>query len=220
MRTSDAGLKKIADFEGCVLHAYKPVAAEPFYTIGYGHYGADVSPNMTITQEQALEIFRHDITRFETYVKNTGLNLTQNQFDALVSFAYNCGGGSLQKLVANRTYQQIADALLLWNKDCTGKILPGLVKRRQWEHDLFMSDVTPTNGCPYPTPTKNLHKNSRGNDVRWLQYMLTKCGYHLVCDGIFGDKTDEIVRAFQADNPPLVIDGIVGPATRAKLEEK
>ena len=72
-------------------------------------------------------------------------------------------------------------------------------------------------GNPYPTPTKNIKKGSRGNDVRWLQYALTQKGYRLVCDGIFGAKTDEAVRAFQADND-LVIDGIVGVLTRGKLE--
>jgi len=78
-------------------------------------------------------------------------------------------------------------------------------------------EVKPT-GNPYPTPTKNIKKGSRGNDVRWLQYELNKRGYHLVCDGIFGQKSDEMTRAFQADNG-LVPDGIVGPLTRAKLVE-
>ena len=76
-------------------------------------------------------------------------------------------------------------------------------------------EMKPT-GNPYPEPTKNLKKGSKGNDVRWLQYALTQRGYSLVCDGIFGTKTDETVRAFQADHG-LVVDGIVGPATRAKL---
>lgn len=79
-------------------------------------------------------------------------------------------------------------------------------------------EAKPT-GNPYAIPTKNIKKGSRGNDVRWLQYALNKRGYHLVCDGIFGTKTDEAVRAFQADNG-LVPDGIVGPLTRARLVEE
>ena len=71
-------------------------------------------------------------------------------------------------------------------------------------------------GNPYGVPTKNLKKGSKGNDVRWLQYELNSRGYHLVCDGIFGAKTDEMTRAFQADMG-LVPDGIVGPLTRSKL---
>lgn len=73
-------------------------------------------------------------------------------------------------------------------------------------------------GNPYPIPTKNIKKGSRGNDVRWLQYELNKRGYHLVCDGIFGSKTDEMIRAFQADNN-LQPDGICGVLTRGKLVE-
>ena len=216
MKTSEATLRKIEEFEGCVLHAYKPVAAEPFYTIGYGHYGADVSANMTITKEQAHELFKHDIGRFEGYVNNTGLALSQNKFDALVSFTYNCGAGNLQKLIKNRNMQQIADAMLLYVKDASGNTLQGLVRRRRWERDLFMRDGV--DGCPYSVPTYNLLKGDSGNGVRWVQYMLVNHGHHIDIDGIFGPKTDEAVRAFQADNPPLAVDGIVGPATRAKLE--
>jgi len=216
MRTTDQTLRKIEEFEGCVLHAYKPVAAEQYYTIGYGHHGPDVTPNMTITKEQAHEFFKVDIGRFEGYVTGTGLALSQNQFDALVSFAYNCGPGNLQRLIKNRNLQQIADAMLLYVKDAAGNTLPGLVRRRRWEHDLFLSDSVA--GCPYAMPTYNLRKGNSGNGVRWIQYMLVNHGYHVDIDGIFGPKTDEAVRAFQADNPPLAVDGIVGPATRAKLE--
>ena len=74
------------------------------------------------------------------------------------------------------------------------------------------------NDNPYDTPSKNLRLNSKGNDVRWLQVELNRRGYHLVCDGIFGPKTDEAVKAFQADHG-LAVDGVVGPATRAKLLE-
>ena len=86
-------------------------------------------------------------------------------------------------------------------------------------YKLYVWDGTEAQatGNPYPVPTKNIKKGSRGNDVRWLQYALTQKGYRLVCDGIFGAKTDEAVRAFQADNN-LVIDGIVGPLTRGRLE--
>ena len=78
-------------------------------------------------------------------------------------------------------------------------------------------EAEPT-GNPYAMPTKNIKKGARGNDVRWIQYELNRRGYHLVCDGIFGAKTDEAVRAFQADNG-LVPDGIVGVLTRGKMVE-
>ena len=76
-------------------------------------------------------------------------------------------------------------------------------------------EIKPT-GNPYPEPSKSLKKGSKGNDVRWLQYELTRKGYSIICDGIFGAKTDEAVRSFQADQG-LTVDGIVGAATRAKL---
>lgn len=139
MKTSQNGINLIKKFEGCRLTAYKPVAAEKYWTIGYGHYGADVAPNMKISQAQAEAYLVADLKRFEDAVNATGLTLNQNQFDSLVSFAYNCGAGNLKKLVTGRTITQIADAMLAYNKG-SGKVLPGLVKRRQAERDLFCSE--------------------------------------------------------------------------------
>ena len=215
MKTSKNALDQIAKYEGLRLQAYRCPAG--VLTIGYGHTGSDVTAGMTITKEQALDLFMNDIRKFEDYVTATGLTLTQNQFDALVSFAFNCGAGNLRRLVKGRDYRQIADAMLLYNKG-GGKVLPGLVKRRQWEHDLFLSDgaAEKRTGNPYAAPQKNLRLGSRGNDVRWLQYELTQAGYQIVVDGVFGSKTDKCVRDFQLQNG-LQVDGIVGPKTRAAL---
>ena len=141
MKTSDNGKNIIKNFEGCRLTAYKPVAAEKYYTIGWGHYGADVTANMTISQERADEILNEDLKKFENRVNGTGLTLTQNQFDALVSFTYNCGAGNLQSLVKNRSLNEIADAMLLYNKGADKKVLPGLVSRRKLERELFLKDM-------------------------------------------------------------------------------
>ena len=140
MKTSQNGINLIKKFEGCRLTAYKPVATEKYWTIGYGHYGPDVAPNMKISQAQAEAYLVADLKRFEDAVDATGLALNQNQFDALVSFAYNCGAGNLKKLVNGRSLSQIADAMLAYNKG-SGKVLPGLVKRRQAERDLFCSGL-------------------------------------------------------------------------------
>ena len=218
MQTSKTALDKIAQFEGIRLKAYKPVAAEKYWTIGVGHYGPDVTQGMTITRQQAMDLFAKDIKKFEDYVTATGLVLTQAQFDALVSFTFNCGPGNLVKLVKGRDYQQIADAMLLYNKG-SGKVLPGLVRRRQWEHDLFLSDGVPEKktGNPYQTPDKNVRKGMKGDCVRWVQYELTRNGYQIVVDGIFGPKTDRCVRDFQLQRG-LSVDGIVGPITRKALQ--
>ena len=140
MKVSDTGLDLIKSFEGLRLDAYKPVKGETYYTIGFGHYGPDVLPGMHITYDQALDLLRKDVVKYETHVSLSDpvYHWTQNEFDALVSFAYNVG--SITQLTAKntRTKKQIAAKMLLDVKG-SGKTLPGLVKRRIKEHDLFVS---------------------------------------------------------------------------------
>ena len=139
MKTSDIGIQLIKRFEGLRLTAYKAVSTEKFYTIGYGHYGADVSRETIITKERAEEILKKDLEKFEKAVTALNRTWTQNQFDALVSFAFNCGAANLKRLVADRDTLQIADALLLYNK-AGGKVLTGLVRRRKAERALFLKN--------------------------------------------------------------------------------
>ena len=224
MKISQNGINLIKQFEGCRLKAYKPVAAEPCYTIGYGHYGSDVLPDMIISQAQAEAYLVQDLTKYEKSVNSLGIPLNQNQFDALVSFTYNCGSGNLKKLVRGRNHQQIADAMLQYNKG-SGKVLAGLTRRRQAERTLFLSrtgskaeqvDDKPKTGNPYPEPTKNVRLNSRGNDVRWLQYQLNTYGYRLIVDGVAGNLTIGALIDFQRKHG-LTADGVCGSATRASL---
>ena len=72
------------------------------------------------------------------------------------------------------------------------------------------------NANPYEVPSRLIRYNSRGNDVRWVQFQLNRWGAHLVIDGIFGNKTLEAVKAFQAEHN-LDVDGIVGPLTCVEL---
>lgn len=220
MKTSQKGIDLIKKYEGCRLQAYKAVPTEKCYTIGYGHYGSDVSPGMSITQAQADTLLMQDLMRYEAAVIDTGLKLTQNQFDALVSFAYNCGCGNLKKLVTGRDAQQIADAMLLYNKSA-GNVLAGLTKRRQAERDLFTSGMAEKKtGNPYPEPVKNIRLNSKGNDVRWLQYALNQQGgYGLIVDGEAGNLTIGALKDYQR-NHNLEPDGICGPLTKAALKKQ
>lgn len=78
------------------------------------------------------------------------------------------------------------------------------------------SDIVPT-GNPYPEPTKNIKLNSKGNDVRWLQYELNQHGYKLIVDGIAGNLTIGALMDYQKKNN-LVPDGICGALTRASLK--
>jgi lysozyme len=93
MKTSDQGLRLIMEREGKRNSAYLDSVGVP--TIGVGHTGPEVHMGLTWTDEQVMEALRKDIARFEQAV-NSGVRvgLTQNQFDALVSFAFNVGGGA------------------------------------------------------------------------------------------------------------------------------
>ena len=159
MKISEKGASIIKKYEGLRLKAYKPVKEEKYFTIGYGHCGSDVKQGMTITKQQAEELFNKDIVKYENYVNRLNRNFNQNEFDALVSFTYNCGSGALSTLVRNRNNKQIADALLLYNKDATGKKSEGLLKRRNLERDLFLTPVTSmvaneVNKLPYNVKAK------------------------------------------------------------------
>lgn len=139
------GLNLIKSFEGCKLTAYKCVPTEKYYTIGYGHYGSDVKAGMTITLKRAEELLLQDCQKFVNHVNSymDKYNFNQNQFDALVSFAYNIG--SIKQLTANgtRTAEQISAKITAYNKS-GGKVLNGLVKRRAKEKALFDTPIKET----------------------------------------------------------------------------
>ena len=136
MNISKEGLELIKKYEGLRLTAYKCVPTEQYYTIGYGHYGADVSAGMTITEAQAEAYLWEDIREAEQAVNALNRAFNQNQFDALVSFTYNCGAGNLKKLCKDRDLAAIGEKLILYNKS-GGKKLAGLVRRRAEEQKLY-----------------------------------------------------------------------------------
>lgn len=136
MKINEKGLDLIKSFEGCKLTAYKCPAG--VLTIGYGHTGADVKEGQKITQKKADALLVKDVERFEKMVNayKKKYKWTQNEFNALVSFAFNIGNIDQLTKYGKRNKGQIADAILLYNK-AGGKVLSGLVKRRKAEHDLF-----------------------------------------------------------------------------------
>lgn len=140
MKISKAGLDLIKSFEGCRLQAYKAVPTEKYYTIGYGHYGSDVRANAKILQETADALLLEDLERFEAKVNkwNGIYNFTQNEFDALVSFAYNVGNIDQLTNYGKRTKLQIASAMPAYNKS-GGRILTGLTRRRAAEVKMFQN---------------------------------------------------------------------------------
>lgn len=143
MKISENGLNLIIAFEGFCPKATKAVKTEKYYTIGYGHYGKDVDENQTITKKDALSLLKKDMKRFETNVMkyNSVYNFTQNEFDALVSFAYNVGNIDQLTAKGTRTKKEIADAMLRYIKS-GGNVLEGLRKRRIRERELFLKCST------------------------------------------------------------------------------
>ncbi|MBR1702866.1 MAG: lysozyme [Lachnospiraceae bacterium] len=142
MAVSVRGVELVAKYEGCRLEAYKCPAG--VWTIGYGHT-AGVQPGQTLpSREAAKALLEQDLKKYAASVNNCvkkgmiGFPLTQNQFDALTSFCYNCGAGNLQKLVNGRNASEIAEKLMAYTKG-GGKVLPGLVRRREEEKALFLS---------------------------------------------------------------------------------
>ena len=143
MTTSKQGVELIKQFEGFRSKAYKAVSTEKCYTIGYGHYGADVKRGQTITAEQGEQLLVNDLKKFEAKVNeySSRYNFNQHEFDALVSFAYNIG--SIDQLTDNgkRSRADIRAHWLQYNKS-DGKVIKGLTTRRAKELELFNTPVT------------------------------------------------------------------------------
>lgn len=217
-RIGQAGLALIKQYEGCRLAAYRCAAG--VWTIGYGHT-AGVHSGMTITQAQADAYLQQDIAKFEGYVNNPAYvpiiaNLNQNQFDALVSFAFNLGAGNLRKLCKGRTAAQIAQAMTQYCK-ANGKVLAGLKRRRAAEQALFnkpVSAATPAQNTESEDYNmKTIKKGSKGNAVKVWQIIIGAAA-----DGIFGSGTESATKTWQSKHG-LAADGIVGKMSwKAGLE--
>lgn len=199
-----AGLNLIKSFEGCRLTAYKAVPTEKYWTIGWGHYGSDVKHGDKITQAEADALLVKDVASSVAAVNNPAYcpitaSLNQNQFDALVSFTFNCGTGNLKTLCKDRTAAQIADKLTAYNKS-GGKVLAGLVRRREAEQKLFKTPAASTT-------------------VKDVQIWLNKnFGSGLTPDGLFGTQTKRaLVKALQK-TLGVVADGIYGAKTEAAVK--
>lgn len=149
MITSQQGIDLIKSFEGLRLQAYPDGNS---YSVGYGHH-ANVSAGTVVTQEEAEELLRADLANSEAVVNRlanaTPDGFTQNQFDALVSLAYNIGSGNFQGSTVARLIRQggpdpraeLRNAWMLWVKS-KGKTLTALVRRRNLEYDHYSANDT------------------------------------------------------------------------------
>ncbi len=211
-RIGQAGLALIKQFEGCRLIAYQCSAG--VWTIGYGHT-VGVYKGMKITQAQANAFLKQDIVKFEKYINNPSYvpftdKLNQNQFDALVSFAFNLGQGNVKKLCTGRTINQIPSAMQQYCK-AAGKTLPGLQRRRKAEAALYNKKVESCTGATTTTVKESedysmntIKKGSKGNAVKVWQIIIGT-----TADGIFGSGTENMTKTWQK-NHGLMADGIVG----------
>jgi len=216
LSVSDAGLEFITSHEGLSLGPIDGRASEAPFANG-------------ITRAEAMDLLRQDVRTAEDAVRRlVDVPLNQNQFDALVSFTFNLGEGNLQSSTLLRRlndgdYDSVPSELNRWTRG-GGQVLPGLVRRRAEEGELFTTPVSGTEG-PGPVlppgddqiPNATLRIGARGSDVTTLQQLLLNAGFNPgTADGIFGSQTDSAVRAYQGANN-LTADGIVGPQTWRSL---
>lgn len=162
MKTSDRGIALIKAHEGLRLEAYPdPAHGWSVPTVGYGHTSAAGPPKvergMKITEAGADAILRQDLAKFEKYVTDAvKVPLSQNEFDALVSFTFNLGPGNLRSSTLLRKLNAgdragAADEFGKWVK-AGGRTLPGLVKRREAERALFRAPMVDMRPAPKPAP--------------------------------------------------------------------
>lgn len=165
MNISQNGIDLIKSFEGFRGTAYKALPTEQYYTIGFGHYGADVEKGETITEAQAEELLKKDLQKYVDGV-NDGLkcSVNQNQFDALCSLCYNIGISAFQSstLLEKLNAGDVAGASAefdLWIHS-GGKVIDGLVNRRNKEQALFNTPVKSSKASAKKASTKSTKKKT------------------------------------------------------------
>lgn len=165
MKTSRSGIELIKRFEGCRLKAYQDSVG--VWTIGYGLTTAaglmTVRKGLTITQDEADDLLSRSLVKYEAAVsKALKRSPNQNQFDAMTSICFNIGPGAFagSSIVRNFNAGNLlaaANSFTLWNK-AGGKVLPGLVMRRDAERTLFLKPsqmpVQPASPVPAPAVPK------------------------------------------------------------------
>lgn len=205
--TSKNGIALIKQFEGCILKAYRDSVGVP--TIGYGHTSG-VRMGQTISLSQANAFLLQDIKKFEAFVNNPEYvpqtnKLNQNQFDALISFAFNLGEGNLKSLCKpGRTLVQIANAMPQY-RCAGGVVLSGLVERRAAEVRLFNTPVTSQTpvSTPQATQTTHVQPNYQAGNTYFITCSALKVRTKpALKDGqvVLGKETDKLYRGKDVKN--------------------
>lgn len=139
MQASEHAFNLIKASEELRLEQYVCPAGK--LTIGYGHTGKDVTEGMKITEKKANELLAKDVSVVESFLNKSGIHFTQGQFDALVSFTFNLGqanlaSSTLWKMIKEGNFEDAENEFPKWCH-VGKKVLPGLVKRRERERQLF-----------------------------------------------------------------------------------
>ena len=225
---SNAGLDLIASFEGFRADMYNDPAGHA--TIGFGHLihlgpinGSEPAEfRQPLSLAAAKELLRKDAARFEQAVRTeVTVPLTQQQFDSLVSFAFNVGAGNLRGSTLLRKlnaadYAAARGEFAKWNK-AGGQVLPGLVRRRAAEAQMFGGDA-PVVPAPRPPAVslQSLRRGQRNNDVKIFQERLRGNGLaHLNphgATGIYGNETCAMCAAAYVRNGWTATDPAVPDA--------
>lgn len=210
LRTSKAGLELIAKWEGCVLKPYRDVAG--LRTIGIGHLikpGENFPDGVEISKERALELLAKDVEICEAAIKkNIRVPLNQNQFDALVSFGFNCGAGvyansGVATAVNAGQFERVPEKLEEWSKARINGVMTtvqGLLNRRKHEGQVFKTPVASCVISEFP--------------VAWTKESLTQAQtrlkllglYTLSVDGIWGPGTNRAISEFSRRNGIELVD--------------
>ncbi|EFO29090.1 peptidoglycan binding domain-containing protein [Roseibium sp. TrichSKD4] len=230
MKVSERGLAFIAKHEGFVSRGYLDPAG--IITIGYGftmrsrvfsswwratHNGRALKVGDHLSRSEANQLLLRLLDEeYAPPVSDALPNLKPYQFDACVSVVYNLGCRALRwkwsKALKNGEIARSAQLLERTGTTANGISLPGLIKRRLGEarllrtghYGLAQSRIAPTK-----------------DDIATLQTSLKQVGFDSgSIDGVLGDRTRDAIRAFQRSHPPLVVDGIAGPATRTRLQRQ
>ena len=209
--TSQKGINLIKEFESCRLKAYQDSAGVG--TIGYGHTGG-VSSGMTISQAQAEAYLKSDLARFEKAVNNcVTVALTQNMFDALVSFSFNVGDGALKNstLLRKLNSGDIGGAANEFDKwvYSGGKVVDGLVRRRAAEKALFLDGANVSGGTTAPSGNATIK-----NFQSWLN---TTYASGLSTDGYYGPNTKKAATIAYQKELKVTADGIFGANSKAAV---
>lgn len=142
MKTSQTGIDLIKEFEGFRTEPYKDGGG--VWTQGFGHTKDVTADSFVIDEAKGEEWLKADLNTAEHAINlHVGPSLTQNQFDALASLVFNVGSTPLRRSIGtylnNGNYEAAANQFTLWCHD-NGKLIPGLLRRREAEKALFLKE--------------------------------------------------------------------------------